>query len=82
MKNRFELHNRVSVFSEITKEHCHYAKPNDYIEVTEWQNGEGFDVDICTNRGNQNIGFTYGEWQLFKKLVKALHNRGTSDIKQ
>lgn len=78
MKNKFEFNNRAAILSEITKEYCHFAKPNDYIEVTEWHNGEGFDVDICTNRGNQNIAFTYGEWKLIKKLVKALDNRGIS----
>lgn len=79
MKNRFEAYNRVSMFSEITEEYCYHAKPNDYIEVTEWHNGEGFDVDICTTRRNQNISLTYGEWKLFKKLVKALDKREISD---
>ena len=64
------------MFSEITEEYCHHAKPNDYIEVTEWHNGEGFDVNVCTNRGSQSIPFTYGEWKLLKKMVKALDNRG------
>ena len=80
MKNRFQAYNRVSMFSEL-KEYCHHAKPNDYIEVTEWHNGEGIDVDVCsTNKGNQTFMLTYGEWQLLKKLVKALDNRDTFEV--
>ena len=75
MKSKFQINNRASVFSEL-KEYCYHSKPNDYMEVTEWYNAEGFDVNISTNRGNQNISLTYGEWKLLKKLVKALDNRG------
>jgi len=80
MKSKFETYNRVAMHSEL-KEYCHHAKPYDYIEVTDWHNGEGLDVAIwTTNRGNQHFNLTYGEWKLLKKLVKALDNRNAFEV--
>ena len=71
MKNRFEAYNRKAVFSEV-KDYCHLSKPFDYVEVIQWNNGEGFDVDMSTSQGNETLRITYGQWRLLKKLVKAL----------
>jgi hypothetical protein len=35
------------------------------MEVTEWNNGEGFDVTI----GKKIIGFTWGEFEALQALV-------------
>jgi len=64
-----ENYKRNSVYAT-TKEFCHFANENDYIEVTEWKNGEGFDADI-SSRGVL-IRLTWGEYRLLKKLVKEL----------
>ena len=43
------------------------ASNNDFLEVTEWTNGEGFDVHL--SRGGQWLSLTWGE---FTALQKAL----------
>lgn len=44
-----------------------------YIEVTEWHNGEGFDVDIENRQGLQKLRFTWGEWDAMKKCIKEIN---------
>ena len=51
----------------------HLAKPNDFIEVSLWHNGEGFDVHLSSN-GEQSIRLSWGEFKALKKLVKELDN--------
>ena len=48
------------------KPYCHHSKEHDYIEVTEWSNGEGFDVNISDNK---SISLTYGQWECLQVLV-------------
>jgi len=48
-----------------------FAKPHDFIEVSLWHNGEGFDACLST-RGNQTIRLTWGEFKALKKLIKEL----------
>ena len=50
-------------------DHC--AKPNDFIEVALWHNGEGFDVNLSSN-GDQGFRLTWGEFKALKKLIKVL----------
>lgn len=49
--------------------YCYFAKKWDFIEVTEWTNGEGFDVVISSKRGTQTVNMTYGEFQALQALV-------------
>ena len=49
----------------------HFAKPHDFIEVSLWRNGEGFDAHLSTH-ANQTICLTWGEFKALKKLVKEL----------
>jgi len=65
-----ETYNKKSVFSEL-KEFDHLAKEHDYIEITEWHNGEGFDIDI-NSYSDKKISLTWGEFKALKKLVKKL----------
>ena len=48
------------------------AKENDFMEVTEWTNGEGFDIQISDVSGTRTIFMTDGEFTALKKLVKSL----------
>jgi len=48
------------------------AKEHDYIEITEWKNGEGFDVEISTY-DHKRFQLTWGEYEVMKKLVKLLN---------
>ena len=40
---------RKSLFAELKQWCFGYGSEHDYIEVTEWANGQGFDVDIETS---------------------------------
>jgi hypothetical protein len=66
----FEIYKREAIFAEL-KQFCHLAKEHDFIEVTEWNNGEGWDVTINTT-SEQNISITYGQFDAIKKLIKQL----------
>lgn len=65
-----EKYARQSVFSEL-KEHDHLAGENDFIEITEWKNGEGFDVEIVSKLSTR-FQLTWGEYTALKKMVKEL----------
>lgn len=64
-----EFHNRASAFSEL-KNYCHLSGNDDFIEVTEWSNGDGYDVVVSTKRGDQHFSLTYGEIDLLQVLLK------------
>jgi hypothetical protein len=42
---------------------------NDYMEVTEWSNGEGWDININRKNGDERFSLTYGEWELLQVLI-------------
>ena len=44
------------------------AKESDFIEVTEWSNGEGWDISI----NDRIISLTYGQLEAIKYLIKVL----------
>jgi hypothetical protein len=50
-------------------DHC--GKPDDFIEVSLWHNGEGFDVNLNSN-GEQRFCLAWGQFKALKKLVKEL----------
>ncbi len=66
-----EKYKRNAVFAELKEYDC-TAKEHSYIEVTEWNNGEGIDVNIY-NHSERMISIGYGEFDLIKKLVKKLN---------
>ena len=63
-----EVSKRDSVFCEL-KNYCHLASKNAYMEVTEWSNGEGFDITLSNTRGQERISLTYGEWDAIQAVV-------------
>ena len=63
-----EITQRKSV-NDSLKKYCVYAKDDDYIEITEWTNGEGWDIDISDKK---KISLTYGELEAINYLVKTL----------
>lgn len=70
-KNKINRSKRNSVNVE-SKEYDCLAKDGNFIEVTEWTNGEGF--DLHNSREGQTINLTWGEFIAVKKLVKMLEN--------
>lgn len=49
-----------------------WHKDHDFIEVTEWSNGEGYDVTLSTEASNHSFSLHFTEWRVLKKLIKKL----------
>ena len=64
-----KTYSRPAKFAEL-KGHCPFAKENDYVEITEWYNGEGFDIAVCEEKSEKTISLTWGEWELINKMVE------------
>ena len=62
-----ELYERKAV-NDSLKKYDHLAKNSDFIEVTEWANGEGWDISL----NDRLISLTYGQLEAIKYLVKSL----------
>lgn len=60
-----ETYKRKAKFTPL-KPYCHFAKDDDFMEVTEWYNGEGFDVVIGTS---QQFSLTTGQYECLMALV-------------
>ena len=70
-----KTYSRPAKFAEL-KGYCPFAKDDDYIEITEWWNGEGFDVSISEEK---TISLTWGEWELIQKMVEYQANGNTKE---
>ncbi len=72
MKTEIKINNRRSAFVEL-KDFCYLTNKDsgDFIEVTEWTNGEGFDVTVSAHK-EQQFTLTWGEYRALKKLIKIL----------
>ena len=55
---------RKARFTEL-KPYDILAKEHDFMEVCEWNNGEGFDV----TKNEQQFSLTWGQWQCLQALV-------------
>jgi len=62
-----ETNNKKSVWSDLNKFDV-LAKEHDFIEITEWSNGEGW--DISTNE--KIISLSYGQLAAINYLTKYL----------
>ena len=65
---KVEVNNRRAVFAEL-KDYCMHSGDHDYMEVTEWSNGEGYDILIDRKRGMSQFSLSYGEWELLQVLM-------------
>lgn len=63
-----EFHKRKAAF-EYLKKFNPSAKESDFIEVTEWFNGEGVDIVLSDSKF---ISITYEELEAIKYLVEGL----------
>ena len=67
--NRYQLD-----AASIPLKECDYLADNDdIIEVSLWNNDEGFDVHLNCKQGERSIAMTWGEFKALKKLVKELN---------
>ena len=55
----------------LLKDFDHFAKPDDFIEISLWRNGEGFSVYLNSN-GEECFGLTWGQFEAIKKLSNQL----------
>jgi hypothetical protein len=65
-----QISSRKAIFSELAH-YDHLSKPDDFIEVTEWSNGEGYDVEIATSLGSR-FQLTHGQYAALKDLITKL----------
>ena len=70
-KHKIDFSKRSSVFTEL-RQFCHFASDEDYMEVTMWNNYEGYDVTISDNCGTKIFSLTDGEFDALKKLIKSM----------
>ena len=61
---------RNAVFTEL-KEYDHMARDDDFMEVCEWKNGDGFDVEV-EGKLKTRFQLTWGEYNALIELVKEL----------
>ena len=83
MKKEINVTNRKSAFVEL-KDYCIGSMDFDnkdkghFLEVTEWSNGEGYDIHIYDSEGERQIHLSYGQFDAIKKCVKVIdktHNK-------
>jgi hypothetical protein len=67
-KNMIESANRKCNYSNLNS-YCHLAKCGDAVEVTEWVNGEGYDIVISSDSGDKQISLTLGELRAITVLT-------------
>lgn len=71
-----EYNHRKSVFDEL-KAYDPQAHDEDYIEVTEWVNGLGYDITIWANKSITNLSLPFEHLEAINYLVKSLeYNKG------
>ena len=69
-----EFNSKKSVNDNL-KKYDYLAKEDDFIEVTEWTNGEGYDIMI----NDETISLTEGQLNAINYLVKSLEYKSDDD---
>lgn len=62
-----KINNRKSIYDDLQKYDCLKNKSS-FIEITEWTNGEGWDITI----DEKIFSLTYEELEAIKYLTRAL----------
>jgi hypothetical protein len=77
MKKEINVTNRKSAFVEL-KDYCvgsmgkDKEKEGHFLEVTEWSNGEGYDIHINDSEGERQIHVSYGQFDAIKACIKVI----------
>ena len=69
-KSEIQSYKKNALFCDL-KDFDYMSKEHGYVEITEWHNGEGVDVNVY-NYTDRTISLSYGEFKLIKKLIKKL----------
>ena len=67
LKNLMEINDRKSVHDDLRK-YDYLAKEDAFIEITEWTNGEGWDISI----DDKIFTLTTGQLEAINYLTKTL----------
>jgi hypothetical protein len=84
MKGEIEVSKRKAAFAEL-KDWCIMSvtskeKTNtDFLEVTEWSNGEGYDIHISDSSGEKKFDLTWGQFEAMKKCIKTINKWNTKN---
>ena len=70
-----EFNSRKAVNDKL-KKYDYLAKDEDYIEIVEWTNGEGYDVTI---NDDKIISLTRGQIDAINYLVRSLEYKSDDD---
>jgi len=70
-KHKIEESQRKTLFAELQPFDV-FAGEHDYIEITQWTNGEGVDVEI-SGKLQTRFQMTFGEYDALKKLMKKIY---------
>jgi hypothetical protein len=76
MKKEIKVENRKSTFVDL-EDFCHHSLGDrkgkgDFLEVTEWSNGDGYDIHIEDVNGPLRFMLTWGQFEAMKKCIKAI----------
>lgn len=67
-----EIRQRRSL-NDSLKKYCYSSNgEHDFIEVTQWTNGEGIDVTIVSNGNEKSFSITHGELEAIQYLKMTL----------
>lgn len=76
MDKKIEVKMRKSAFVDLAN-WCTMSmgrkEKGDFLEVTEWTNGEGYDVHISDMDGEKTFQITWGQFEAMKKCIKAIN---------
>jgi hypothetical protein len=67
--SKIEYYQRKSVFAPMTDG---WHKDHDFIEVTEWKNGEGWDIEIAASPNSKHVSIHFTEFAVIKELIALL----------
>jgi hypothetical protein len=67
-----EIATKKSVHTNL-KDYCQFAKPSDFIEITEWTNQEGYTINVSSCNDDKIFNITRGEFDAIKKCIKRLN---------
>lgn len=64
-----ETFTRKSKFTEL-KPYCHFTTDDtDFMELCEWNNGEGFDLIMALGKRLQTFSMTWGQFEALQALA-------------
>lgn len=66
-----EITKRKAAWDSLSK-YDPLCNEDDVIEVTEWVNGEGFDIAIHSKNKMQMFNLTFGEIEALNYLIKSI----------